>query len=293
MIQYSNTLGSKVGIVAKYFAVWLAAGLVLIPLILMVAISLVPEGGVSSPFAALMANGPIFANYPEAFSRANLSTALINSAIVAGISTIVCVILDALAGYSLAVLSYRGRDKIFGLILLTTMIPAHVTIIPLFLIFRHTPLAGGNDLLGSGGSGLLNSYWPLIIPFAASAFGTYLMRNAFKSIPRELIEAAKLDGANEARIFWNICLPLTKPTLATIAALNFTYCWNEYLLPLVMTDRRELQTVQLALSNFRGQYFTEWSLLMAATITISLPVAIVFLFAQKYIVQGIASTGLK
>jgi multiple sugar transport system permease protein len=274
-------------------AVWIAGAVVIVPLLLMIAISLIPERGLSNPITALIANGPIFANYARAFLRADLGTALLNSAIVTMLSTLVCVSVDALAGYSLASLSFKGRDKIFALILVTTMIPSHVTIIPLFLLFRHVPFSGGNDLFGAGGSGLLNSYWPLIIPFAASAFGTYLMRIAFKAIPREIIEAARIDGASEFRIFWSICLPLTKPTLATCGALNFTYCWNEYLLPLVMTDKRELKTVQLALSNFRGQYFTDWTLLMAATITISLPVTIVFLFTQKYIVQGISSTGMK
>jgi multiple sugar transport system permease protein len=259
----------------------------------MVAISLSPESEVGNAFSYLWSGRPLFENYWQAFEEANLGPYFLNSLKVSIAATISAVLLDAFAGYSLAKLRFPGREHIFFGILLTTMIPLQVTIVPLFLLFRMTPLMGGNDLFGQGGTGLLNTYWALILPFAASAFGTYLMRDAFRRIPEELIEAARLDGASEWTIFWRICLPLTKPALTTVAMLSFTYSWNEFMLPLIMTDSPKLRTVQLGLSNYRGQYFDDWSLLMAATFLVSIPVVIVFVFCQKYFVQGVASSGMK
>jgi multiple sugar transport system permease protein len=173
------------------------------------------------------------------------------------------------------------------------MIPIQVTMIPVFIIFRRFPFAGGNDLLGMGGSGLIDTYWALILPGMATAFGTYLMREFFLMLPGDLMDAARIDGGSEFRIFRKVYLPLAKPALATIGMFTFTETWNAFIWPLILTNSPEMRTLQLGLSAYRGQYFTEWHLLMAATVLTCLPVFIVFLIGQKQFIKGVAMSGLK
>jgi len=165
--------------------------------------------------------------------------------------------------------------------------------IPTFLMMKLFPLFGGNNLLGQGGTGFINSYTGLVLPFIAGSFGIFLCRQYFMNFPRALDEAAQIDGASVFRVFFQIYLPLSKPILATLAIFKTTATWNDYMWPLIMTNTEQMRTVQLGLTIFRSESAVEWNLLMAATTLVVLPLVLLFLLAQKYFVQGIVTTGLK
>jgi multiple sugar transport system permease protein len=175
--------------------------------------------------------------------------------------------------------AFPGREKLFVLYLATMMIPFQVTMIPVFILVKYLKW--------------LDTYQGLIIPSLFSAYGTFLLRQFFMSIPSELEDAAKIDGCSYLRIFWNIMLPLSKPALATLGIFVFMWSWNNFLWPLLIVNTLEMKTLPLGLSYFLGQYTIYWNLLMAGTTIALVPVLIVFFFAQRYFVEGITLTGLK
>jgi multiple sugar transport system permease protein len=231
--------------------------------------------------------------YFKAMSAGNFGRYALNSLILAVASMCTNVLLSALAGYAFARLRFRGRDVLFLLVLATLMVPYQVTIIPLFVIVRHIPLFGGNDLFGQGGIGWINSYWGLIVPGAVGAFGIFMLRQFFQTLPGELEDAARIDGAGEFRIFWQIMLPLATPAIATLAIFSFQAGWNAFLWPLLITTTDDMRTIQHGLTVFVQQYRTQWDQLMAATVVATLPVIVVFGIGQRLLVRGIAFTGLK
>lgn len=236
---------------------------------------------------------PQWRNFVEVFEVTAFGRAMWNTFVVASISTLGIVVIDGLAGYAFAKMRFPGRNAMFVLILATLMVPVHVTIIPLFIMFRSFPLAGGNDIWGNGGFGILNTYPSLILPFLATAYGTYLMREFMKMLPDNLVEAARMDGAHEFAIFWKIYLPLARPALAVIAIFNFTAVWNEFLVPLVMTSTADMRVVQTALSDFAGQETVRWTLLMAAVLISLAPLVLIFIVGQKQLIRGVAFSGTK
>jgi multiple sugar transport system permease protein len=231
--------------------------------------------------------------YVKAMGAGNFARYAGNSLLLGVANTVTNVLLSALAGYAFARLRFPGRTVLFILVLATLMVPYQVTIIPLFVIVRHIPLFGGNDLLGQGGIGWINSYWGLIVPGAVGAFGIFMLRQFFQTLPAELEDAARIDGAGEFRIFWQIMLPLATPALATLAIFSFQAGWNAFLWPLLITTTDEMRTIQVGLTVFVQQYSTQWDQLMAATVVATLPVIIVFGIGQRLLVRGIAFTGLK
>jgi multiple sugar transport system permease protein len=231
--------------------------------------------------------------YAKAMSAGNFGRYALNSLLLAIANTITNVSLAALAGYAFARLRFPGSKVLFVLVLATLMVPYQVTIIPLFVIVRHIPLFGGNDILGQGGSGWINSYWGLIVPGAVGAFGIFMLRQFFRTLPRELEDAARIDGAGEFRIFWQIMLPLATPAIATLAIFSFQAGWNAFFWPLLITTTDDMRTIQLALTVFVQQYSTQWDQLMAATVVATAPVILAFVFGQRLLVRGIAFTGLK
>ncbi len=263
------------------------------PFLWMISISLTPAPDVFAWPPHLIPRHLRWNNYAEVFVRLSFVRYFLNSLIMAGAATASVLVLDSLAGYAFAKLRFPGRNVLFVFILGTLMIPVQVTMIPLFVMFRSAPLVGGNDVFGAGGTGLIDTYPALIAPWMATTFGTYLMREFFGMLPSELTDAARIDGCGELGIFARIYLPLAKPALATVGILTFTEVWNNFLWPLIMTTSPGMRTLQLALSAFKGQYFTEWHLLMAATVVTCLPVFVIYLVGQRYFVQGIALTGFK
>lgn len=220
-----------------------------------------------------------WANYQQAWHRGGFLLAFANSTIVALSVTALQIITSALAGYALARLKFKGKQAILLLILATLVIPFQLLVIPIFVILKWAHL--------------INSYWSLILPTAASGFGIFLMRQYFSSIPLELEEAAALDGANRFEILTQIMLPLARPAIVTLFLFTFIGEWNDLFKPLVFTTRPELRTVQLALSEFQEQFTSDWSLLMAAVVIATVPVLVLFLIGQRQFIQGIGSTGIK
>jgi multiple sugar transport system permease protein len=231
--------------------------------------------------------------YAKAMSAGNFGRYAFNSLVLATANMVSNVLLSAFAGYAFARLRFPGRSVLFVLVLATLMVPYQVTIIPLFVIVRHMPLFGGNDLLGQGGIGWINSYWGLIVPGAVGAFGIFMLRQFFQTLPVELEDAARIDGAGELRIFWQIMLPLAMPAVATLAIFSFQAGWNAFLWPLLITTTDDMRTIQLGLTVFVQQYSTQWGQLMAATVVATVPVILVFAAGQRLMVRGIAFTGLK
>jgi multiple sugar transport system permease protein len=273
----------------------LAAGAVamLLPFVWMVSTSLKPPEQLFTVPPTWIPRPLQFDTYLKAMSAGNFGRYAFNSLLLAAANMLTNVLLSGLAGYAFARLRFPGRNVLFVLVLATLMVPYQVTIIPLFVIVRHIPLVGGNDILGQGGIGWINSYWGLIVPGAVGAFGIFMLRQFFQTLPVELEDAARIDGAGELRIFWQIMLPLAMPAIATLAIFSFQAGWNAFLWPLLITTTDDMRTIQLGLTVFVQQYSTQWGQLMAATVVATLPVIVVFSIGQRLMVRGIAFTGLK
>ena len=276
-----------------YLALIALGSMVILPFYMALVLSLSSPADVFSWPPVFWPEDPQWSNYARVFQVTNFGRAMFNSFVIASVSTVAIVFIDGLAGYAFAKMRFPGRTSMFLLILATLMVPVHVTIVPLFIMFRSFPLAGGNDLFGDGGSGILDSYPALILPFLATAYGTYLMREFMRMLPTNLVEAARMDGAHEFAIFWKIYLPNAKPALAVIAMFNFTAVWNEFLVPLVMTSSRSMRVIQTGLADFADQETVQWTLLMAAVLMAVGPLILMFIIGQKHFVKGVALSGAK
>ncbi|MGI3781400.1 MAG: carbohydrate ABC transporter permease, partial [Janthinobacterium lividum] len=217
----------------------------------------------------------------------------INSAFVATSVTVLQLFFNSLAAYVFAKRQFPGRNLIFLLFLTTMMIPGQVTLIPNYLVLKHIPFFGGNDALGMGGSGWLDSYYGLILPGAVSAFGIFLLRQYMTSIPDELLDAARIDGASEFKIYWRIIVPLCGPALAATGIFTFQAAWEDFFWPLIIVSSPDHYTAPLGLALFVVKNRTQWDVLFAGSVIASLPMIIVFLIFQRRFIQGIAVSGLK
>lgn len=232
-------------------------------------------------------------NYLDALSAAPFLTYAWNSLLIAVTHTALTLVFGSMAGYALAKLRFRGSGLIFGWFVGALMIPFYTIVIPLFLMIRFTPFAGGNNLFGQGGSGAIDTYFALLIPGALSPFFIFLFRQFYVSIPTELIEAGRIDGVSEFGILARIMTPQIKPALVTVALLQFEQSWNNFLWPLVVTTRDEMRTIQVGLSVFQRQAETDWALLMAGTTMSALPMILIFLLMQRYFISGFLQAGIK
>ncbi len=220
------------------------------------------------------------ANYPEALSLMNFPRLLYNTVFITALSMVGTLLSCTWIVYGFARFRFPGRDFFFMLLLATMMLPAQVTMIPLFILFREL--------------NWLNTFLPLIVPsFFGNAFFIFLLRQFFMTIPTELDDAAKIDGCSYIGIWWRILLPLIKPALAAVAIFTFIGNWNEFLGPLIYLNDEAKFTLTLGLATFRGVYSTQWALLMAASVVVLLPCLIVFFLAQKQFVEGITFAGLQ
>ena len=265
----------------------------ILPFLWMLSTSLKPESEIFRFPPVWLPRVWEWSNYREAMEAASFARYFANTVIYSAAVTLSNLLFCSMAAYAFARLRFRGREVLFILVLGTMMIPGQVTMVPVFVMLKRWPLVGGNDWLGMGGHGLLNSYPGLVLPAAVGAFGIFLLRQFFMTLPRELEDAARIDGCSEAGIYWRIILPLSKPALATLGIFTFTAAWNEFLWPLLITSKDAMRTLQLGLQVFQTQYTTRWDLLMAATVLITLPVLLLFLAAQRQFTRGIALTGLK
>ena len=217
-------------------------------------------------------------NYTAAVSAMPFGRFYLNSGIVAVSVTFLQIMTSSLAAFAFARLRFRGRQPLFLLYLATLMIPFQVTMIPNFIIVRYL--------------GWYDTYQALILPPAFSAFAVFLLRQYFLGIPKELDEAARMDGASSFRIWWQVILPLSGPAIAALAIFTFLNSWNDFLWPLVITTSLEMRTLPVGLSAFQGQYNVQWHLLMAGAVIALLPVLLVYVLAQRWFVQGITLSGM-
>jgi len=237
-----------------------------------------------------------FENYGEAVDQLELAKLFKNSLIKSIVTTILVLLTSAMGGYALTKLRFRGRNGIFRFILSTMMFPSFMFLIPNFYIIVHFPLVGGNDILGSGGGGLATSILALILPFAVSAFGIFLMRQFIMNIDDAYIEAARLDGASEAHIFFRLILPMTTPALATLAIFEFIGSWNEFIWSLLMNSiNPDLATLPVGIQTLKNHLdpASTAPLVMSGLVISTVPILIVFIFLQKYYVRGMMNSGLK
>ncbi len=216
-----------------------------------------------------------------------------NSAFVATTTTVLVLFFDSLAAYVFAKRKFPGRDFIFVIFLATMMVPGQVTLIPNYLVLKHIPFFGGNNALGHGGYGWLDSYYGLIVPGTVSAFGIFLLRQYMQSIPDELIDAARIDGASEFRIYWQIVLPLAGPALAAVGIFTFVYQWEDFLWPLIIITSEDKITAPLGLALFVVKNKTQWDVLFAGSVIATLPMVLVFMIFQRRFIKGISMSGLK
>ncbi|MFZ4656356.1 MAG: carbohydrate ABC transporter permease [Caldilineaceae bacterium] len=234
-------------------------------------------------------------NYLAAWQKPpnTLGRYMLNSLVIATVGTGVQLLICLLAAYAFSRLRFPGRDLLFMLVLATTMIPNEITLIPNFVTIRRFPLVGGNDLWGAGGSGLYDTYAAMILPGLAGAFNIFLLRQAFLALPNEFWEAAQLDGASSFGYLWRIVVPLTLPALLTVAIFGFIGRWNGLLWPLLVTRSESIRPVQMAMVYYQNEFLTDFGMVMAASLMVTLPIVVLFILLQRQFVAGITSTGLK
>jgi multiple sugar transport system permease protein len=274
-ISVTRTLGY----VVLYGVLIVFSIFMLVPMLFAIVGSLKPEAEIFSVPIRWLPSSPQWQNYILPFQK-NIGRYFLNSMIVSIVQTVSPMLLCSLAGYSLAKFNYPGRNLVFLFILSTIMLPIQVTLVPTFLIIKEL--------------GLVNTYAGLIIPGLATTFGTFLMRQFFLSLPSEYMDAARIDGASEPRIFWTIMLPMCRPALSALGIFSFTGSWNSFLWPLVVVNQDEMRTVPLGMVFYMGeQRIPEYGQLLAVSVIATLPVLVLFLVLQREFIRGAAMSGLK
>lgn len=268
-----------------YALLLLAAAIAVIPFAWMVVTAFKTGPEIYQWPPALLPKTWTFDNFARAWGTGNFPRLFLNSTIVAVSATLLNLLFDSMAAYAFARLKFPGKDALFGVVLATMMLPAVVTIIPLFLIVKGLPAPGPG--------GWLNSYAGIVAPGAATAFGIFLFRQYFETIPHELDEAMTLDGAGLWRIYWQLVLPLAMPAAVTVAIFTFVYQWNDFLWPLVVATDADMYTVQVGMSYFTTEHGIDWPLLMAGAVIVTLPVLVLYAFLQKYFIGGLTMGGSK
>ena len=265
--------------VLKWVLLGVGLLIILVPFIWMVTGSFRSEADLFAAPESLFPTEWTLHGYTSIWQELPFLRLLLNSFIFAGVTTVLLLLFDSMTAYALARMKFRGSNLLFWLVIATLMIPFQVTLIPVFIeLFNF---------------GWLDTYQGLIIPRATSAFGIFMLRQFFLSVPRELDEAALIDGAGHFRIYWKIILPLAKPALATLAVLHFMNLWNDLLWPLIVTSSTDMRTLPAGLTLFGGQHVTDHAVLLAGATISLVPLALAFMLAQRYFVAGVATTGLK
>jgi multiple sugar transport system permease protein len=264
---------------ALHVALFALAALTMAPLFWMVSASFMRPGEASTVPPPLLPAHPTLEHYVTLFTSLNLARHVFNSTIIAVGSAMFSVTLNGMAGYAFAKLRFGGRDRVFQLLVVGLVIPLQVGMLPLFLMFKEL--------------GLVNTYWGVIVPSMASIFGIFMVRQYALSIPDELLDAARVDGASELQIFRTIVLPILAPILVTLGAFIFLSAWNDFLWPLVVLSDDRLYTLPVALANLSGEHVQDTELMMAGSVLTILPVIVVFLMLQRAYIQGVMAGSVK
>ena len=257
----------------------LGALLAMLPMLWMLSASLMATGEATQYPPRLLPRDPTLAHYRDVFTRLSMGRYLLNSAIIAGTVTAISIFINSMAGYAFAKLRFHGRDRLFRLLSAGLVVPVQVAMLPLFLLMKEL--------------GLINSYWGVIIPSLASIFGIFLVRQYALSIPDELLDAARMDGASELRLYWSVVLPVIAPILATLAIWTFLTTWNDFMWPLIVLSDDSRYTLPVALASLVGEHVQDVELMMAGSVLTVLPVLLVFLVLQRYYIQGIMAGSVK
>ena len=260
-------------------ALVLLALIALAPLLWMLSASFMPVGAASHLPPPLLPARATLDNYRELFARIGIGHYFINSLIVACAITMLSLLVNTMAGYAFAKLPFRGRERIFAVLLSALVIPAQVTMLPLFLIMKQLHL--------------VNSYGGVVVPALATVFGIFLVRQYARSIPDELIEAARIDGAGELRIFFQIVMPMLKPVLVTLAIFTFLGAWNDFMWPLIVLTDTSHYTLPVALASLSREHIQDVEMMMAGAVITVLPVLTLFLVLQRYYIQGLLLGSVK
>ena len=255
------------------------AAVSLAPLLWMVSVSFMPAGEASRFPPPLLPSGSTLANYRELFGRTGMGRNFANSLLVSGAITLGSLLVNTLAGYAFAKLRFAGRERVFQLLLAALVIPAQVAMLPLFLLMKQI--------------GLVNSYGGVVVPALASVFGIFLVRQYARSIPDELLEAARIDGAGEWRIFFSIVLPMLKPVLVTLAIFTFMAAWNDFMWPLIVLTDQEHYTLPVALASLSREHIQDVEMMMAGAVVTVIPVLALILLLQRYYIQGLLLGSVK
>ena len=264
---------------AVHAALVVGAALTLAPLVWMISASVMPTGEASSFPPGFLPSRITFEHYRDLFQRLSLGRAFASSLLIATAVTVCSVIFNSMAGYAFAKLRFPGRDRLFRLLLLGMVIPVQIAMLPLFLLMRSL--------------GLVNTYLGVVLPTAAGIFGIFLVRQFARSIPDELLDAARVDGASEWIIYRRLVLPLLKPVLVTLGVFMFMGTWNDFLWPLVVLTDDTKYTLPVALANLVGEHAQDTELMMAGSVITILPVLLLFLSLQRAYIQGITAGGVK
>lgn len=270
---------ARVGSVGSWVVVCVAAAATLIPFVWLLGVAFRTAPDLYADPAGLIPHHWTLHGFSAVLTELPFGRLLLNTFIFAGGATLLLLLFDSMTAFALARLKFRGQNAVFILVLATLMVPFQVTLIPVFLNLFHL--------------GLLNSYRGLIIPRATSALGIFLLRQFFQQLPRELDDAARVDGASAFAIYWRIIIPMSKPVLASLFVIQFTALWNDFLWPLVVTSNLNMRTLPAALTVFSSQAGVDHAALMAGAAISLTPLAVAFLLAQRFFVQGVATTGLK
>ena len=261
-----------------YVALTVLAVLFSLPFFWLTMTSLKPPAEVFSE--EWIPSNPTFENYSDLFRQSEVERWLWNTVQIAVLAVITVVLSSALTAYGFARLRFRGRNALFALVMATYMVPGAVTMVPTFLIWNELGFVGTFVPLWAGN-------------LFGSAFYIFMLRQFLLTIPQDLMDAARVDGASYLRIFWTIMLPLIKPAIAAVAVFEFQAKWNDFINPLIYLSRTSQYTMSLGLGTFKTEFETQWSLIMAASVVLTLPMIILFFIAQRYFIEGVASTGLK
>ena len=256
-----------------------AVVLTLSPLVWMVSASLMAPGEASSVPPPLLPSQVTFANYRDLFAHAGMGRYLLNSVVLTATVTLLSLLVNVAAGYAFAKLRFAGRDRIFKLLLGALVIPAQVAMVPLFLLLKQL--------------GLVNTYGGVIVPALASIFGIFVVRQYALTVPDDLLEAARIDGASELRIFHSIIVPVLQPIVVTLAVFTSLGTWNDFMWPLIVLNDSELYTLPVALASLSREHVQDSELMMAGAVLTTLPVLLVFLVLQRYYIQGLMLGSLK
>ena len=273
-----------------YLPATIIALVVLFPFLWMLSVALRPEADVYAYPPHLIPRVLAWRNFLRVWTEPSMQIGLQfwNTLVYATVRTFLQLLLSSMAAFVLARYTLPFRNAIFFIVLATVMIPHEVMIIPLFIMVRHIPLAGGNDLFGRGGTGWLNSFPGLILPGIVSGYSIFFLRQFFLTQAPELEDAARIDGCTELGVYWRICLPTAIPALTTLGVFSFQFAWSDFIWPLIITNGDRIKTLQVGLAVLSSADGTQWSLLMASAVIATLPLLALFVLLQRLIVTGIS-----